>query len=173
MEQDSLIKIGHLNKTFGLKGHIRAFIEPGILSRLKKLEVIFLNKQNNLLPFFTDEADLDPSGHCMLHFEEVKDKTTADGLVRKEIFIDEKYLKKLKPYQRLADFIGFKLSDEKYGELGILENIIELPQHELGQFIYNKKEILFPWIKEIVLRIDKRKKEIRVLLPEGLMDVYL
>ena len=170
---ENLIRIGRLNKSFGLKGHLRFFIEPQFLPRLKKLEVIFLATKNKSLPYFPDEIALDESGHGMMHFEEVKDKTTADFLVGKEIFIEEKFLRKKKAFQSPADFIGFKLKDEHHGDLGALENFFELPQHDLGQFIFNGKEVLFPWNEEVVLKIDKKKKEILLQLPEGLLDIYI
>ena len=169
---ENLIKIGRLNKTFGLKGHLRFFIEPEFAFRLKKLEVIFLATKNKSLPYFPDEMEVDETGHGMLHFEEVKDKTTADFLVGKEIFIDEKFLKKQKAFQSPGDFVGFKLIDEQQGDLGTLENFFELPQHELGQFMLRGKEVLFPWNEDVVLKIDKKKKEIKLKLPEGLLDIY-
>lgn len=173
MEEISYLKVGRLNRTFGLKGHIRAFIEPAIISRLKKLEVIFIHLKNTHIPHFLDESDLNESGHCMFHFEEVKDKTAADALVGKEIYIDPSILRKVKPYEAIGDFIGFKLIDEKSGDLGILENVTVLPNHDVGHFLYQGKEILFPWNEQVILKIDKRKKEISIRLPEGLMDVYL
>ena len=170
--EDNLLRIGRLNKTFGLKGHIRAFIEPEVLVRLKKMDTVFIYSKNVPIPYFPDETELSESGHIMLHFEEVKDKTAADQLVGKELFIDRKFLKKAKPYTSLSDYIGFSLVDETKGSLGKLENMIELPHHELGQFTYREKEILFPWNDEVVLKIDKKKKEIVLRLPEGLIEVY-
>ncbi|MEO6167173.1 MAG: hypothetical protein ABIO46_14365 [Chitinophagales bacterium] len=173
MESPSFIKAGKLNKTFGLKGHLRAYLDPAIVARLKKLRVIYLFSKGTHLPYFPDEVDLNESGHCMFHFEEVKDKTAADQLVGKEIYLDEKQLKKVKPYASLGDFIGFSLVDETLGLLAPLDNVIELPNHDVGQFIYSGNEVLFPWNEQVIVKIDKRKKEILVRLPEGLLDIYL
>jgi len=106
---ENLVKIGRLNKTFGLKGHIRFSIEPQFLSRLKKLEVIFLTTGNKSLPYFPDQIELDESGRGMLHFEEVKDKTAADFLVGKEIFIEEKFLKKRKAFEWVAHSVDTRV----------------------------------------------------------------
>jgi len=173
METPALIKIGRLNKTFGLKGHIRFFIAPEFLARIKKLETVFILSQNKPLPFFIDEIDLTESGHGMVHFEDVKDKTAADKMVGKEFFVDEKTLKKAKPFQSAGDFIGFSLIDEKRGLLGKLDDVLQLPQHDLGKFFINGKEVLFPWNEEVISKIDKKKKEILLTLPEGLIEVYL
>jgi len=43
----------------------------------------------------------------------------------------------------------------------------------LGQFILKGREVLFPWNEEVVLKIDKKKKEILLRLPNGLIDIYL
>lgn len=173
MEEPSLIKAGKLNKTFGLKGHIRFFMDPEIADRIKKLDTIFVMLQKKPLPYFVDELDLTESGHGMIHFEDVKDKTTADGLVGREFFVDGKKLKRKKPFTSFADFIGFELIDENRGLVGVLDDVLQLPQHELGRFLFNGKEVLFPWNEEVVRKIDKRKKEISLRLPEGLLEVYL
>lgn len=173
MAEPNYIKAGKLNKTFGLKGHIRGFLEPALIARLKKLQVVYLSVSGNYLPYFLDETDLHESGHCMFHFEEVTDKTAADQLVGKELFVDEKTLKKAKPYSSLTDYIGFKLIDETLGLLAPLDNLLEFPSHAVGSFIYSGYEVLFPWNEEVVLTIDKRKKEILLRLPDGLMDIYL
>ncbi len=170
---ENYIKAGRLNKTFGLKGHLRAYLDPSIIARLKKLPVIYLLSKNAYLPYFTDEADLNESGHCMFHFEEVKDKTAADLLVGKDIYISESLLKKAKPYSSLGDFVGFTLFDESLGLLAPLDKVIELPNHDVGQFIYSGKEVLFPWNDQVILKIDKRKKEIHLRLPDGLLDIYV
>ena len=52
--------------------------------------------------------------------------------------------------------------DEKSGDLGQLENVTVLPNHDVGHFFYHGKEILFPWNEHVILKIDKRKKEISV-----------
>jgi 16S rRNA processing protein RimM len=167
------IKVGKLNRAFGLKGHLRFFIEPEMESRLKKISVFFIQNKNGQLPYFVDEFDQGESGHGMVHFEDVKDKTMADGLVGRILFVEETTLKKLKPATRLSDYIGFMIHDEHTGNLGLLDDIIQLPQHEIGQFIFEGKEILFPFNKEVVKKIDKRKKILFVDLPEGIIDVYL
>ncbi|MCY7410751.1 MAG: ribosome maturation factor RimM [Chitinophagales bacterium] len=171
MEQ--YIKIGRINKSFGLKGHLRFFIEPVFITRIKKLDCIFLLSQSKHFPYFIDEVDLTETGHGMLHFEEVKDKTIADFLVGKEIYFDKSLFKKEKKFATLADFIGFKLIDENKKVLGELSDVIDFATHDVGQFFVNGKEVLFPWNEEVILKIDKKKKEINVQLPEGLLDIYL
>lgn len=148
-------------------------MDPEIATRLKKLDSVFILMQKKPLPFFVDEFEITESGHGMIHFEDVKDKTAADMLVGKELMVDESKLKKKKPFSSFADFIGFELIDEQRGLVGILDDVLQLPQHELGRFLYNGKEVLFPWNDEVVRKIDKKKKEISLRLPEGLMEVYL
>ena len=173
METENLIKIGKLNRAFGLKGHLRIFINPELLPRLKTPEIIFILQNKNHLPYFVDEFDLAESGHGMIHFDEVKDKTAADLLSGKEIFMDKKFLKKAKAFSSLADFIGFKLMDDNGTDLGVLDDVIQLPQHEVGKFFLKGKEILFPFNDQVITSIDKKKKTLQLKLPEGLLDVYL
>src|SRR5215471_6443375 len=97
LPEKNYIRVGKLNRAFGLKGHLRIFIEPEIVDRFKKVSLFFIQNKNGQLPYFVDEFDLNESGHGMVHFEEVKDKTMADALVGKILFVEEATLKKLKP----------------------------------------------------------------------------
>jgi 16S rRNA processing protein RimM len=38
---------------------------------------------------------------------------------------------------------------------------------------YQNKEVLIPYTKDIVTRIDRAAKQIHVILPEGLLEIYL
>lgn len=173
MKSAEPIKIGKLNRTFGLKGEIRAFIEPQIILRWKKVELIKVMMNKTLTPLFIDEYQLAENGHCMFKFETIDDKTAADMLNGKDIFIDQKYLSKPKPYQQLSDFIGFELIDEKLGSVGKLEDVFDLPAHELGKFTYQNTEILFPITEDHILDTDIENKKLFLRLPDGMIDVYL
>ena len=173
MTNSETLSVGKLTKTFGLKGHIRAWIDPKIIERWKKVEMLKVIFEKKLYPLLINEYELGEGGHCMFLFDDVSDKTAADKLCGKELFLDEKYLKKPKPYQHLSDFIGFTLHDDKLGELGLLEDIFELPTHELGKFTYKGKEVLFPITEQHITDTDKRKKILYLSLPDGLLEVYM
>jgi 16S rRNA processing protein RimM len=38
---------------------------------------------------------------------------------------------------------------------------------------FNEKEILIPLVDEVILKVDRKKKELHIRAPEGLIDIYL
>lgn len=173
MEKDSFIKIGKLSRAHGLKGEIRGMIDPSVLPRVKKMNVLFLHTGGKLLPYFIEHAELDDSGSCLFKFEEVNDRTQAERISGKEIFIEEKNLKKNIKLSGYSFLTGYKMLDEMENEIGVIENTFQMPANELAQLIIDKKEVLVPLTEESVIRIDKRKKEATIRIPEGLLDIYL
>jgi len=41
------------------------------------------------------------------------------------------------------------------------------------QINFGEKEILIPLIDEVIVKVDRKKKEMHIRAPEGLIDIYL
>ncbi len=67
--------------------------------------------------------------------------------------------------------IGFSILEDKK-LIGIVEEVIEQPHQLLLRTTYNSKETFIPLHEETIDKIDRKKKEIHVVLPEGLLDIY-
>jgi 16S rRNA processing protein RimM len=63
--------------------------------------------------------------------------------------------------------------DEVMGEIGQIETVLEYPNQNVFQVFKDKKEILIPIRDEIIKKVDRKKKTITILAPEGLIDLYL
>jgi 16S rRNA processing protein RimM len=68
---------------------------------------------------------------------------------------------------------GFSVIDMNFGELGVLESVLDLQHQILFQIRYRGKEILVPAVDETIKEIDKENKILRIEAPEGLIDIYL
>ncbi len=168
-----MIKIGKLSRPHGLKGEIRGTIDPDILQRIKKLKVVFLIIMENPLPYFIEDFDLADSGACMFKFEDVNDRTEADKISGKEFFIEEINLKKTIKLTGYEFIIGYKMLDADNLEVGIIEEVYQMPANDIARLTIDNKEVLIPLTEEIIIKIDKRKKETTVRIPDGLLDIYL
>jgi 16S rRNA processing protein RimM len=70
--------------------------------------------------------------------------------------------------------VGFEVVDETYGSVGILETIVDLPVNPLIQIMNtNGKEVLMPFVKDLIQEVDRANKILRVKAPEGLIAIYL
>ena len=71
------------------------------------------------------------------------------------------------------DLIHYTAFDAEYGEIGIIQEVLEYPMQMLAKCLVNGKEVLFPLNDEMVTDINAEDKIVFVELPEGLLDVYL
>lgn len=57
-------------------------------------------------------------------------------------------------------------------EIGEIVEVIEQPLQVLCKIIYHGNEALIPIHEESLEKIDKKKKQVYVNLPDGLLEIY-
>ncbi len=172
MENDlKLIRIGKLSKAKGLKGHVQAFVEPEFVARLKKVKVLYIKLKESNIPYFVDEYEMADTGHSLFLMEGINDRTKAEALHGKEIYTEETNLKKPKKFDNLDYLVGYQVTDEKLGFIGLVDEVFDMPSHPIVHVYYNDKLVMIPLVNEYNLDINDRKKTIGLLMPGGLLDL--
>ena len=82
------------------------------------------------------------------------------------------YFKKLAAKSSPANFLGYTVIN-KNKALGEILEVIEQQHQLLFRLEIQNKEILIPLNDETLKKIDHKKKQVIVELPEGLLDIYL
>ncbi len=167
------INIGKLVATVGLKGELLLKHALGKKAVFKKSEVLFIETEKNIqIPYFIENSNSKNNTETIIKFEGIDAKEQASKFLQKKIWINkpefEKHVSKTAPVN-LNGFIVFN-KDEKLGEI---KSVIEQPQQILLQIHVQQKEVLIPLNESTLKKIDRRKKEVHVTLPEGLLEVYL
>ena len=172
MKIEDSFYIGYITKTKGLKGEVQVYFEFEDFEDLE-LDSIFLEISNKLVPFFTTTYKLQANKTGYFYFEDVDTIEKAEKLVRKKLYLpNEKMPEREEGEFFYTDLKGFIAHDEKYGELGEIVQVHEYPQQYIAVVPYKFTEIMFPLNEEIIQEIDEEAGTVRVLLPEGLIDVY-
>jgi len=164
--------IGRLVATFGVKGELILQHHLGKTTSLKGLEVLFIEiKKEEMLPYFIQSAKSKSPEEIYLKLEGIDAKETAQKLLQKEIWLTEDSFQKFASKTAPVTLLGFHLINE--GEnIGEVLEVIEHPHQMLFRIDYRGKEALIPVHEETLLRIDKKKKQVHVVLPDGLLDIY-
>ena len=167
-----LISAGNIGKPHALKALLNAFIEPLIAYRIKKLDLIFLEEKGAQLPYSVEEYSInDESGFCQLKLESIDDRTAAEKLKGKKIFLDETKLKKSDKLRDSSFLIGYLVVDAELGDVGRVTDVFQMPTQNIIQIQHEEKEVLIPLVDEYEVTIDNRRKEIRLNIPDGLLNV--
>ena len=69
--------------------------------------------------------------------------------------------------------IGIEDGFENEKELGKIIEVIEQPHQILCTIEFNNKEAYIPLHQETIKKVDRKKKQVIVELPPGLLEIYL
>jgi len=141
MKKDELFQLGKIVRTFGTKGDVVFQIDNEILARSKKLESVFLNINENLVPFFIEHLQPRPKGQALVKFLDVDSAEDAVPLTGCGIYIPLSLIPKQKGTRYHAiEIEGYKVVDTNRGETGIVRSVLEMPQQSLLVIDFNGKE---------------------------------
>lgn len=173
MKIEEAFYIGYVTKTKGLKGEVQLFFEydePEILD----LDVIFADINGKMVPFFVSSYKLHTNSTGNFYFDDIDHIDKAQPLLRKKIYLPlTKMPDRSDDEFHYEDLVGFMVTDEHLGELGEVIEVNEYPQQFVATMTYQNKEVMFPLNEDMIVEIDEEEGLLRVLLPEGLLDIYL
>jgi 16S rRNA processing protein RimM len=92
-------------------------------------------------------------------------------MVRREVWVREEDFSRVAGKSAPISLVGFRLFDGEL-DLGEILEVIEQPHQVLCRIDLEGKEALIPLHEETLRGIDQKKREVRVELPDGLLDVY-
>ena len=166
-------KIGKLVAVHGLKGELLLKHTLGKKTSLKGLQAIFIEeKKNSFLPWFIESIKIKSDEEIFLKLEEVNTREAAIKLVQKEIWIPEADFKKFSAKTSPGNLLDYIILNEEKN-LGKILEIIEQPHQLLCRLEINNKEVLIPLNENTLQKIDHKKKQVNVQLPDGLLEIYL
>ncbi len=174
MKKDNCFYLGKIVKKYSFKGEILAKLDTDQPGLYEKLDAIFLDLKNNLVPFFIEKSQLHKSNLLRVKFEDVDTEADADSLIKTDLYLPLELLPKLdgnKFYYH--EVIGFNITDKNYGDVGVITGINDSTSQALFEIDKNGTNILIPMNDEFILEVNRENKTITVETPEGLIDLYL
>ncbi len=171
-------KIGKLVAVHGLTGELLLKHELGKKTSLKGLQAIFIEeKKSSFLPWFIESTKIKSEEEVYIKLEGINSREAAMRLTQKEIWVPEidpiaigfkKFAAKSAP----ASLLGYTIinNNEPLGE--ILE-LIEQPHQLLCRLDIKGKEVLIPLHEQTLQKVNHKKKEVLVVLPDGLLEIYM
>ncbi|MGN5956421.1 ribosome maturation factor RimM [Sphingobacterium lactis] len=173
MNKDQSFYIGYVSKTRGLKGEVQLFFEFEDYTELD-LDVIFLEIDKKLVPYFVENVKLHNNSTAYAWFEDIDHIDKAQHLVHKKMYLPIEKMPERDPDDfRYSDLIGYLVIDEHEGELGEITQVQEMPQQFIATINMEDKEVMFPLNEDFIVGIDPEEKVVVLQLPEGLVDMYL
>jgi 16S rRNA processing protein RimM len=175
MAIEQYISVGKLGKPHGLSGAFRFFLDRELKSKNKAPAHFLLNLKGSFMPWFIKSIEWGGFSEGFIVFEEITSREKGKQYAGIELYLSEKDINTY--FKKDADSLdylkGYKAIDEAEGEIGVIEEVVENPGQLLLSVIKNGTEIMIPFVEDFVVNLNKRKKEIVLSLPEGLIDSQL
>ena len=172
MSRNDLVSVAKIIKPQGNKGEVAAELLTDFPQRFHHLQEVYLQK-NGHSPFpLALEAFRLHKRRIILKFSGIDNIGAAEGLRGHEVRIGrEKLLVLPRGSYYQFDLIDCVARDSKGRRLGQVTEVLEVG----GRFLLNvrrgDKELLVPFVKDIVRNVDVSKKELICELPQGLEEV--
>lgn len=167
------INIGKFVASFGLKGDVVLKHHLGKKTSLKGLKALFVeDKKNSFLPWFIQSAKIKNEEELYVKLEGIDQKEQTKLVLQKEAWLPQEEFKKYSAASSPVNFLGYTIISEG-NRLGEILEVIEQPHQLLCSITINGKEVYIPLHQETMVKVDRKKKEITVSLPPGLLEIYL
>ncbi|WP_073321202.1 ribosome maturation factor RimM [Aquimarina spongiae] len=174
MKKEDCFYLGKIVSKFSFKGEVLIKLDTDEPESYVKMESVFVNYNNNLVPFFIEKSKLHKSDLLRVKFEDVDSEEDADDLMKAEIYLPLSLLPKLEGNQfYYHEVIGFTIIDTSFGEVGVIKAINDSTAQALFEIDRKGTEILIPMNDEFIDSVDRDTKTVHVTTPEGLIDLYL
>ena len=174
MKKEDCFYLGKIVKKYSFKGELLAKLDTDEPELYENLDAIFIDLRGNLVPFFVESSQLHKSDLLRLNFEDVDSEADADALLKCDLYLPIDLLPKLEGNKfYFHEVIGFKITDENFGEVGIIKRVNDSTAQALFEIDRNSIEILIPMNDEFIVNVDRKNKTVFVNTPEGLIDLYL
>ena len=166
-------KIGKLVSAFGLKGELILQHNLGKKTSLKGLNVLFVEeRKTSFIPWFIESTRIKSEEEIYLKLQDVNTREAAIKLTQKEVWLPEADFKKFSAKSSPINLLGYEIIEQDK-PLGKILEVIEQPHQILCRIEINSKDAFIPLHEETILKIDKKKQQVIVTLPEGLLEIYL
>ncbi len=174
MQKQDCFYLGIIAKLHGFKGEVSLFLDVSNPSDYATLDAVFIEIDGSLIPFFVQNLKMKTKGFVAVKFEGIDSEQDAQRILKKPVYLPEAFLQELDQTSFYDhEIIGYTVFDEVHGNVGVVENVIDMAANPLLQLSKDGVEVLIPIFEGLVQKVQRKKKELYVKAPEGLIDLYL
>ena len=170
IKKEEVFKIGIINKPHGVKGEVSFTFTDDIFDRVEDCDYLVLLLDGILVPFFIEEYRFRSDNVALVKFEGIDSTEKARTLTNVEVYYPVKFMDDQEEISSWKYFIGFRVEDIHHGCLGTVVDVDDATMNVLFVIENGDEEVLLPAHEEFILDIDRKKKILKVDIPDGLLD---
>ncbi len=173
-DKSELHELGYFTKLHGYKGELTAYLDTEVLNEYGDVDSIFVEVKGQLIPYFVESLSSKTNKTVKVKLEGVDTEDLAKSLVKAKIFILKEDLSETDETRvELRSILGYEVIDHVKGNIGRVNQILELAGNPQLEIDFNGKMILLPLHEDFIKTIDNQNKKVEIEAPEGLIDLFL
>lgn len=165
---DEYYKIGKIGKPHGVKGELSFHFSDDVFDRTDA-DYLMLCIDGLLVPFFMEEYRFRSDETALIKFCDIDTQERASELTGCEVFFERELSDSDEEHISWAEIIGFTLTDSTTGST--IGNIASVDETTINILFELEDGKLIPASEELIRKVDTKKKEIVIELPEGILDL--
>ncbi len=174
MTKDECFYLGKIVSKFSFKGEVLIKLDTDEPEAYTGMESVFVEYNENLVPFFIEKSSLHKSDLLRVKFEDIDTEEDAEDIMKADLYLPLSLLPELDEDQfYFHEIIGYKVEDINFGPVGIIASINDNSAQPLFEIEKDGKLILIPVNDSFIEKVDKKNKLLYLKTPEGLIDLYL
>ena len=167
------LKVGKIVNTHSLKGEVKVISSTDFEEqRFEKGTELLITRGNQVVKEVTVESYRTHKNNLLVNFVGIDSIEEAEKLKNLQIKIDSDNIGELEENEfYFHEIIGCEVFDENGKSLGEISEILTPGANDVWVIkSQNGKEILIPYIEDVVKKIDVENKKIDIEVMEGLID---
>jgi len=172
MKKDDHHLLGSLLKTTGIKGEIVLKFNDACSEEIQKLESIFIDVDNKLVPFFIEEIRSKSANTAVVKFKRLDEEEKSSEFIGLEFYVSSNQITAFQiESDDYIEVTGYQVFDQDDKLAGEVIEFIDIPENPLLNIKSEEGEYLIPVKDELIIEIDDNIKKIRLIIPDGLFDI--
>jgi 16S rRNA processing protein RimM len=172
MKKDDHFLAGSLLKSSGIKGEVILKFNNDRPEEIQKLESIFIDVDNKLVPFFIEKIKSKSSSTAIVNFEGVDSEEKSGEFMGSDFYLTYEQVDILKiSTDEPIDVAGYKVKDQNNKLIGEVIEYIDIAKNPLLNVKTDGGEVLIPAKDELIIEVDDDLQEILINIAEGLLDL--
>ena len=168
IKPEDVYKIGRLGKAHGVKGEVSFQFDDDIFDRVDA-DYLVLDIDGILVPFFMEEYRFRNDTVCLVKFCDIDTQQRAQELTGCDVYFPRALAEEADDDLSLASLVGFTIVSAPDGfPVGIIASIDDTTANILFELEDGR---LIPANDDLIVDIDTEHRQIRMNIPEGLLDI--
>ena len=169
MQENALTLLGKIIKVHGYQGALVIALEGDFSDEIEKMESVFVVVDGIPVPFFIENIKETGKRSVVIKFDYYDSDSKVSEFIACSVLAPFGIDLKPDSEDLPLEFIGFKILNKDNIELGTIAKVLSFPMQVLFELnTLNADQILVPYNRDWVIKIDNKKRIILLDWPDGL-----